>query len=157
MTQDVQSTSTRPYLVRALHEWCVDNGFTPYVTVLVDSTVQVPREFVKDGEMVLNIGLEATTGLKLGNECMEFKARFGGVVRDIFVPIDQVVAIFARENGQGMAFPRLERQPVEAAKPLAPKHLSAIMSSVLDENSEAASTAASPVKPAKRPSLTRIK
>jgi stringent starvation protein B len=106
MKQDPQSTTTRPYLIRALHEWCADNGFTPFVTVLVDRSVQVPMEFVKGGEIVLNIGFEATTGLRLGNDFVEFKARFGGVVRDIFVPVDHVVAIFARENGQGMAFPR---------------------------------------------------
>lgn len=94
MKQDLQTTSTRPYLIRALHEWCVDNGLTPYVTVVVDDSVQVPREFVKDSEIVLNIGFDATTGLKLGNDFMEFKARFGGVVRDIFVPINNVAAIF---------------------------------------------------------------
>ena len=81
MSQQQPSNSTRPYLIRALHEWCADNGFTPFVTVLVDRSVQVPMEFVKDGEIVLNIGFEATTGLRLGNDFMEFKARFGGVVR----------------------------------------------------------------------------
>ncbi len=102
---DEQGSSTRPYLIRALHEWCTDNGFTPYVAVHVTSVVQVPMEYVKNNEIVLNVGFEATSGLKLGNEQIEFRARFGGISRDIVVPVDHVVAIYARENGQGMAFP----------------------------------------------------
>ena len=100
-----QGSSTRPYLIRALHDWCTDNGFTPYIAVYVDAGVQVPQEYVKNNEIVLNVGFEATSGLKLGNEQIEFKARFGGSAREIIVPIDHVVAIYARENGQGMAFP----------------------------------------------------
>jgi stringent starvation protein B len=102
---DNQGTSTRPYLLRALHDWCTDNGFTPYLAVFVDDKVQVPMEYVKNNEIVLNVGFEATSGLKLGNEFVEFKARFGGSSREIVVPVDHVVAIYARENGQGMAFP----------------------------------------------------
>jgi stringent starvation protein B len=102
---DGQGSSTRPYLIRALHDWCTDNGFTPYVAVFVDDTVQVPREYVKNHEIVLNVGFDATSSLRLGNEFIEFKARFGGVARDIVVPVDHVIAIYARENGQGMAFP----------------------------------------------------
>jgi stringent starvation protein B len=102
---DNQGTSTRPYLLRALHDWCTDNGFTPYIAVYVDAQVQVPMEYVKNNEIVLNVGFEATSGLKLGNDFIEFKARFGGRPRDIVVPVDHVVAIYARENGQGMAFP----------------------------------------------------
>jgi len=102
---DEQGTSTRPYLIRALHDWCTDNGFTPYVAVHVTAGVQVPMEYVKNNEIVLNVGFEATSGLKLGNDFIEFKARFGGVSREIVVPVDHVVAIYARENGQGMAFP----------------------------------------------------
>src|ERR671929_1439880 len=98
-------SSTRPYLLRALHEWCTENGFTPYIAVFVDATVQVPTEYVKNNEIVLNIGFEATSALKLGNELIEFKARFGGTSREIVVPVDHVIAIYARENGQGMAFP----------------------------------------------------
>ncbi len=108
---ETSGTATRPYLIRALHDWCTDNGFTPYLAVYVDSTVQVPMEYVKNNEIVLNVGFEATSGLKLGNEFVEFKARFGGAARDIAVPVDHVVAIYARENGQGMAFPA----PVDAA------------------------------------------
>jgi stringent starvation protein B len=102
---DEQGTSTRPYLIRALHDWCTDNGFTPYIAVSVGAGVQVPMEYVKNNEIVLNVGFEATSSLSLGNEAIEFKARFGGVSREICVPIDHVVAIYARENGQGMAFP----------------------------------------------------
>src|SRR5882757_2338024 len=98
-------SSTRPYLIRALHDWCTDNGFTPYVAVFVDQHVQVPSEYVKNNEIVLNVGFEATSALKLGNETIEFKARFGGSSREIVVPVDHVIAIYARENGQGMAFP----------------------------------------------------
>jgi stringent starvation protein B len=105
MINIAQSTSTRPYLVRALHEWCTDNGFTPYVAVQVDDSVQVPREYVSNGEIVLNVSFEATSNLQLSNEYIEFKARFGGVARDILVPMARVIAIYARENGQGMAFP----------------------------------------------------
>lgn len=102
---EAQGTSTRPYLIRALHDWCTDNGFTPYLAVYVDGDVQVPVEYVKNSEIVLNVSFEATSGLNLGNETIEFRARFGGVARDIIVPIDHVIAIYARENGQGMAFP----------------------------------------------------
>ena len=102
---DNQGTSTRPYLLRALHDWCTDNGFTPYVAVQVGAGVQVPMEYVKNNEIVLNVSFEATSNLKLGNECIEFRARFGGITREIIVPVGNVVAIYARENGQGMAFP----------------------------------------------------
>ena len=102
---DSGTRSTRPYLIRALYEWCTDNGLTPYVAVRVDDTVRVPREYVKDGEIVLNISMDATSALKLGNDYIEFKARFAGVARDIMIPLGRVMAIYARENGQGMAFP----------------------------------------------------
>lgn len=107
--QDTESTSTRPYLIRAIHEWCCDNGYTPHITVAVDRSVLVPLEYVKDGEIVLNVGLSATTGLQLGNDYISFKARFSGVAREIMVPVDQVIAVFARENGQGMAFPQTRK------------------------------------------------
>jgi stringent starvation protein B len=96
---------TRPYLIRALYEWCTDNGFTPFIAVQVDESVRVPQEYVKDGEIVLNVSFDATSALQLGNEYIEFKGRFGGVARDILVPVHRVLAIYARENGQGMAFP----------------------------------------------------
>jgi len=99
------SASTRPYLIRALHDWCTDNGYTPYLAVFVDGSVQVPAEYVKNNEIVLNTSFEATSGLQLGNDFISFKARFGGVAREIRVPVDHVIAVYARENGQGMAFP----------------------------------------------------
>ena len=119
-------TSTRPYLIRALHDWCTDNGFTPYIAVFVDEHVQVPKEYVKNNEIVLNVGFEATSALKLGNELIEFKARFGGTSREIAVPIDHVIAIYARENGQGMAFPMpseggdASATPAKTERPAAP-------------------------------------
>jgi len=108
-------TSTRPYLIRALHDWCTDNGFTPYLAVFVDAHVQVPTEYVKGNEIVLNVGFEATSALKLGNETIEFRARFGGTSREIVVPVDHVIAIYARENGQGMAFPMPTENPAPPA------------------------------------------
>lgn len=117
---DEQGTSTRPYLIRALHSWCADNGFTPYIAVHVSPQVQVPGEYVKNNEIVLNVGFDATSGLTLGNERIEFRARFGGTPRDIIVPVDHVVAIYARENGQGMAFappPASSKVDAEQAEP----------------------------------------
>lgn len=96
--------STKPYLIRAIHEWCCDNGFTPYIAVLADQNTRVPREFVRDGQIVLNIGYDATGHLNIANEGITFQARFGGVAREISVPIGNVTAIYARENGAGMAF-----------------------------------------------------
>ena len=93
---DNQGPSTRPYLLRALFEWCMDAGFTPYLAVQADETVQVPLEFVKNGEIVLNISPDATSGLQIGNEWVEFKARFNGVAREIVVPIDHVLASYNR-------------------------------------------------------------
>ncbi|WP_066731122.1 ClpXP protease specificity-enhancing factor [Cupriavidus sp. D384] len=98
-------TSTKPYLIRAIYEWCTDNGFTPYIAVFVDGNTNVPREFVKNNEIVLNVSFDATSGLDMGNEWITFSARFGGVSRKIDVPVENVLAIYARENGQGMAFP----------------------------------------------------
>ncbi len=119
------SLSTRPYLIRALHDWCTDNGFTPYIAVHVDRFVQVPMEYVSNNEIVLNVGFEATSSLDLGNEFIQFKARFGGTAREIIVPVDHVVAIYARENGQGMAFPapelRSAAEPSGAEGPGAPQ------------------------------------
>jgi stringent starvation protein B len=104
-TGEIETTSTRPYLIRALHEWCTDNGLTPHLAVSVDGSVQVPPEFVNQGEIVLNISFDATNALKLGDDLIEFKGRFGGAPREIRVPVRQVMAIYARENGQGMSFP----------------------------------------------------
>ena len=96
--------STKPYLIRAIYEWCTDNGFTPYLAVAVNDRTVVPLEFVKAGEIVLNVSMSATDRLKLGNDLITFSARFGGVARQLSVPIDTVSAIYARETGHGMAF-----------------------------------------------------
>ena len=172
MIDSKETTSTRPYLIRALYEWCTDNGLTPYATVAVNEHVQVPLEFVKDGEIVLNISIEATTSLKLGNEYLEFKARFGGVARDIFVPIERISGIFARENGQGMAFPidtsRITRPspPVTSVKQAAPADaplegrsntLVSVESSTRHQVAEDRGDTTKPPAAGKRPTLTRIK
>lgn len=110
--------STKPYLIRAIHEWCLDQGFTPYLQVVVDSRARVPREHVRDGQIVLNVGTSATNQLMLGNEEVQFQARFNGAVFSVLVPVDAVAAIYARENGQGMAFD-VEPVVTESAAPLA--------------------------------------
>jgi stringent starvation protein B len=102
---------TKPYLLRALFEWCVDNGYTPHIAVKVDSRTQVPAEYVKNAEITLNISPAAVHKLQLGNELIEFSARFGGVARQISVPVSNVYALYARETGHGMTF------DIESAKP----------------------------------------
>ncbi|MDX9993860.1 MAG: ClpXP protease specificity-enhancing factor [Rhodocyclaceae bacterium] len=96
--------STKPYLIRAIHEWCTDAGFTPYMAVQVDASTRVPREFVRDGQIVLNVSPDATHQLTMGNEEITFQTRFNGASFPVAVPVAAVVAIYARENGQGMAF-----------------------------------------------------
>ncbi|OZI47204.1 ClpXP protease specificity-enhancing factor [Bordetella genomosp. 5] len=103
-------TSTKPYLIRALHEWCTDNGYTPYITVQVDEHTLVPMAHVHDGQITLNVGTLATNKLLLGNEFIEFQARFSGVTENVLVPVASVSAIYARETGAGMGF---EVQPYE--------------------------------------------
>lgn len=97
-------TSYKPYIIRALHEWCVDNGLTPHLLVAVDVQTRVPMAYVKDGKIVLNLSYSATKDLLIGNEAITFSARFGGVSNNLYVPIGAVRGIFARENGQGMFF-----------------------------------------------------
>jgi stringent starvation protein B len=106
----VAEISTKPYLIRALYEWCADSGFTPQLLVAVDGRTRVPPGFVKDGQIVLNISAGATRNLTLDNEWIQFSARFGGVSHEIAIPVGRVAAIFARENGQGLHF-----EPVDAA------------------------------------------
>lgn len=138
----MQEISTKPYLLRALYEWCTDNGFTPHIAVRVDNQTRVPRQFVRDGEIVLNISFEATSQLQMGNELIEFHARFSGKSHKIEVPVANVLAIYARENGQGMAF------PVEAA----PGNADDVLPSAQDEHEEAAS--ASEAAPADEPAAS---
>ena len=145
------TTSTRPYLVRAIYEWCTDNGYTPYIVVSVNADVRVPMEFVKNGEMVLNVSFDATSGLQLGNEFIEFKGRFGGEARDIFVPVGRVSAIYARENGQGMAFPVGDLAAAQASGAgIAPGFSSAASDADTPPDTQPPSVRAKPV-------LTRIK
>ncbi len=100
----MQPTSTKPYLIRALYEWCVDNGLTPHLMVAVDSNTLVPMGYVKDGEIVLNVNYSATKNLLIENEAITFSARFNGVSSNIYIPMGAVKGIFARESGQGMFF-----------------------------------------------------
>ena len=161
--------STKPYMLRAIYEWCTDSGFTPYLAVKVDAATTVPMEYVKKGEIVLNISYGATSGLKMDNEAIQFRARFGGVSREIYVPVHNVLAIYANENGQGMAFEvtaegsapadsgaAAEPAPAQAGPglssvPTAPaERVTAEVSQNPDDNDE-------PPKKGGRPTLTRIK
>jgi stringent starvation protein B len=123
-----QSTSQKPYFLRALYEWCTDNNYTPYLTVQVDSRTRVPMQHVKDDSITLDISVQATTQLRMGNELIEFNARFSGKLFQIEVPVDNVVALFARETQEGMAFqfePKpespVEPAPAKAVEETAPK------------------------------------
>lgn len=170
--------STKPYLLRAIYEWCTDNGFTPYLAVKVDAATTVPMEYVKKGEIVLNISFGATSGLKMDNEAIQFHARFGGVSREIYVPVQNVLAIYGNENGQGMAFEvtstaseNAAGQPTDSplsSVPAPAKAAPAGLSSVPDTGSESAPASApaagpgpddnnDPPKKGGRPTLTRIK
>jgi stringent starvation protein B len=148
---------TKPYLLRALFEWCVDNGYTPHLAVKVDSRTQVPAEYVKNGEITLNISPNAVHKLQLGNELIEFSARFGGVARQISVPVASVYALYARESGHGMTF------DVEGARPglqaVAEAETPASAPSKPPAVLPAPATPAPPNKPAGggKPTLRRIK
>jgi len=149
---DSTPSSTKPYLIRAIHEWCSDNGLTPYLAVSVNEQVQVPKEHVRNGEIVLNVSSLATDQLSMANDLIRFQARFSGRVHEIMVPIENVVAIYAKETGNGMAF--------EVSKPLAEAepHLQAVEE--LSDNSEPASSGPDgPTRPPAggRPKLTRVK
>jgi len=103
--------STKPYLIRAIYEWCTDSGYTPYMAVQVDDYTQVPAAYVKEGRIVLNIGVDAVKNLHLGNEDITCGGRFGGVAHQVIVPISAVIGIFAKENGQGLVFQEQEAAP----------------------------------------------
>jgi stringent starvation protein B len=137
--------STKPYLIRALHEWCSDSNLTPYLSVRVDENTRVPLEFVKNGEIVLNVSYDATHRLTIGNDLVQFSARFGGVSRECSVPIETVLGIFARENGQGMFFPVEEAAAIAAA------------SSPSEEAAETPNDPPSSPPPAGRPKLQVVK
>lgn len=101
-------TSNRPYLIRALYEWIMDNGMSPYLLVKADENANVPQEYVEDGKIILNIHADAVKGLQLGNDFIDFSARFGGNPQQVTVPVSSVLAIYARENGKGLIFPEEE-------------------------------------------------
>jgi stringent starvation protein B len=107
--------STKPYLLRAVYEWCVDNGYTPHISVVVDSQTRVPMEYVRNGEIVLNIGPVAASRLQIGNEVIECTARFSGVTQELAIPVATVAAIYARENGHGMSFESEKKETVREA------------------------------------------
>ena len=137
-----ETSSTKPYLLRAIYEWCVDNGLTPYVTVTVDANTRVPMEYVRDGEIVLNIGPLASSKLQIGAQWLECAARFGGSARDISVPIEAISQIYARENGQGMAFAAESADTKKSAEA---------------EREAVIETSPEPPKPGGRPTLRRVK
>jgi len=157
--------STKPYLLRAIYEWCTDSGYTPYLAVKVDSATTVPMEYVRKGEIILNISYGATSGLKMDNDAIHFRARFNGVSRELYIPVQNVLAIYANENGQGMAFEvnvtAAEMAPAassteEAAVP----SLSAVPGKHETPAAEPAATPGNGDEPPKkggRPTLTRIK
>jgi len=152
--------STKPYMLRAIYEWCTDSGFTPYLAVKVDAATTVPMEYVKKGEIVLNISFGATSGLKMDNDAVHFHARFGGVSREIYVPVQNVLAIYANENGQGMAF---EVNTTAADSPPAPAPDAASPALAAVPSAPSADTPATsdddndPPKKGGRPTLTVIK
>jgi stringent starvation protein B len=161
--------STKPYMLRAIYEWCTDSGYTPYLAVKVDASTTVPMEYVKKGEIVLNISFGATSGLKMDNDSIRFHARFGGVSREIYVPVNNVMAIYANENGQGMAFEPQVGGPAETSAPAeetsAPAPVLAAVPAVAPPTLVEAKTEApsapdddnDPPKKGGRPTLTRIK
>ncbi len=111
-TSEIEMTSSRPYLIRAVYEWIADNSLTPQIVVDAEREgVQVPRQFISDGRIVLNISDRAVRSLVIGNERIEFGARFGGVVFQVSVPVMAVQAVIARENGAGMSFPDETPEP----------------------------------------------
>jgi len=135
--------STKPYLMRAIYDWCVDSGYTPYLSVTVDSVTRVPMEYVKDGQIVLNIGPVAVERFKMGNELIEFSARFNGAGHEISIPIGSVSAIYARENGQGLSFAVTE---ADAPVPDQPA-----------DSGESNEAPPEPPRPSGKPSLRRVK
>ncbi len=139
--------STKPYLIRAIYEWCNDNSHTPYLAVEVDDRTHVPREYVKEGEIVLNVSPMATQGLMIGNDYIRFEARFGGVARQLSIPVDNISAIYARETGHGMAF-----DVVKGVGEPAPEPATIDQPAVPSSEAQSARPAAPrPVRPAKRP------
>ena len=133
--------STKPYLLRAIYDWCVDSGYTPYLTVTVDAVTRVPMEYIKDGEIVLNVGPIAVERFTMGNQLIEFSARFNGVGQEISIPVGAVSAIYARENGQGLSF----------------EVTTTATASEATKNDADDNTPPEPPRPSRKPSLRRVK
>lgn len=150
--------STKPYLIRAVSEWCTDQGFTPYLAVFVDEHVHVPMQYVNENQIVLNISHESTSGLRLENDMISFTARFGGVPHEVFIPIGNVAAIYAKENGEGMGFD-LALLPEKSATSGPELHAVPTLKSVKDSEQEKKTPEDDPSskKSTKKPTLTRIK
>jgi stringent starvation protein B len=108
--------SQKSYLIRAIYEWCVDNEFTPYLAANVDENTLVPRQYVQSGQIVLNISSNATKNILIDNDWITFKATFGGNIQDIAVPVNNVLAVFAKENGLGMQFNQETNETKKPAK-----------------------------------------
>jgi len=169
--------SKKPYLVRAIYEWCTDNGYRPHLAVAVDERTVVPREYVRNGEIVLNLSAEATNRLRIGNELIEFEARFNRVAREVSIPIENVTAIYAAENGNGMMFQAPKAlEPLEpetgdesggdaqtaVSAPRGPALLEAVRPPVPESGASAPTTPEEPTEPppgppSGRPHLTRVK
>lgn len=113
--------SQKPYLLRALYEWCLDSGYTPYIAVWVNEHTRVPKQFVQDEQIVLSISQTATKDLLIDNEWVSFHARFGGVSHEIWVPVGHVMSIFAKETGEGMGFEVVPYENAEASTSAAQK------------------------------------
>lgn len=107
----MSAISTKPYLLRALYEWCLDSGYTPYITAWVNEHTQVPSQYVNENQIILNISVSACQNLNIDNEWIHFLARFSGVAHDIWIPVDHIANIFAKETGEGMAFDITPYQP----------------------------------------------
>jgi stringent starvation protein B len=122
LTETPTLSSRRPYLLRAMHEWLTDNTQTPHLVVDagVDG-VQVPRQYVRDGKIVLNVSYEATSGLLLKNDWVSFGARFGGVAHEVRIPLRAILGIYSRESGQGMVFSDDDLPPTDDVPPSPPE------------------------------------
>jgi stringent starvation protein B len=151
-------TSTKPYMIRALHEWCTDNGYTPQIVVRVDQNTMVPPAHIRDGQITLNIGMMATKGLVLGNDSIEFQARFNGVTENLYIPVGTVTAIYARETGAGMGF-EVEEPSTDSA-PATNASTSGFAGGTPAQTPETVPPSATPSSTAtdpKRPTLTIVK
>ncbi|MDO4997299.1 MAG: ClpXP protease specificity-enhancing factor [Neisseria sp.] len=139
-------TSTKPYFLRALYEWCCDNGQTPYLVAWVNEQTKVPLQYVRDEQIVLNIGMNAVQNLLIDNEWVNFSARFNGVAQDIWIPVGHVASLFAKESGEGMGF---EIEPLEVQQP-EEKRAKSVQKTVSKSSAESDNRESSGDKPKKK-------